>query len=155
MKTSKIILLAVAVLLVVFWSITLFFVRKDIKTILAGRSLIEYSSVSVEKFSSLDFSGNWIVQIRQGKDCIVELGTEEGQNLKPELKNINGTLYLSHRGSIHAKITAPILQEIKAAGHTSIQMKNFWTDSLTVVLGDSSTYAGSNNDFKYISFQSQ
>lgn len=155
MKTSKKILLAVAIILVVFWIITLFFVRKDIKTILAGRSLIEYRAVPVEKFSRLDFSGNWIVQIRQGKDCLVELGVEGDQNVKPQLNNINGTLQLSHANAIHAKITAPALQVIKASGDTRIQMKNFWTDSLTVVLGDSSSYAGSNNDFKYISFQAQ
>jgi hypothetical protein len=115
MKTSKKILLAVAVMLLALWSIALFVVRKDMKSMLANQHAIAYKPLAVDKFVGLDFSSNWIV-------------------------------------SIHARITAPSLQLIKAAGDTKIQMKTFWSDSLTVILEDSSSFAGSKNDFDYIQF---
>ena len=116
MKTSKKILIIIAFFLVAIWITTLFLVRKDIQTILAGRSQVEYRPVSVERFSSLDFSGQWKVTVRQGKDCKVELGSAEGEDTDTELSHSNGTLHLSSEKHVYARITAPDLQVIKAGG---------------------------------------
>jgi hypothetical protein len=153
MKTSKKIIITVAIILTAIWIITLLVVRQDIQTILAARKLVEYQPVPVEKFSRLVFSDNWTVTVRQGKDCSVELGAGEGGHLVPDIKNISGTLNLSCTTQAYARITAPSLQVIQAVGHTSIDMKNFWSDSLIVILGDSSSFTGRQNDFKYISFK--
>jgi hypothetical protein len=153
MKTSSKIMIAVAFLLVALWVTTLFLVRKDIRTILAEQSRVEYRSLPVEKFSSLDFSGSWIVTVRQGKDCKVEVGSAGTGPAEPELNHQKGTLHLSSETEVYARITAPDLQVIKAGGDTRIDMKNFWTDSITVILVDSSSFTGRQNDFKYISFK--
>jgi hypothetical protein len=155
MKTSKKIIITVAIILTAIWVITLLVVRKDIQTILAARNLVEYRPVPVEKFSRLVFSDNWTVTVRQGKDCGVELGAGKDGHPVPDIKNINGTLHLTCTAHAYARITAPSLQVIQAAGHTSIDMKNFWSDSLIVVLGDSSSFTGRQNDFKYISFKAR
>jgi hypothetical protein len=153
MKTSKKILIAIAFLLVALWVTTLFLVRKDMQTILAGRSQVEYRPVPVDTFSSLDFSGQWTVSVRQGKDCKVELGTDGGGNPDPELSHHDGTLHLTSKTDVYAIITAPDLQVIKAAGNTRIEMKHFWTDSITVILDDGSSFTSRQNDFKYILFK--
>lgn len=153
MKTSKKILLTIAVILVAIWTITLFMARKDMRLIMASRSVLEYKPVPVDKFNGLDFSSNWIVTIKQGKDCKLELAFEKGYTHKPELNIIHSTLYLRSAENIHARITAPSLQAIKAVGNTQIHMKTFWSDSLTVILQDSSSFSGSKNDFSYISFK--
>lgn len=153
MKTSKKILLTVAVFLLALWTVTLFMARRDMRSMLASQPAIAYKTMAMDKFTGLDFSSNWIVKIKQGKNCRIEVEVVEQDSLKPELENINGTLYLTSTKTIHARITAPSLQVIKAAGDTKIQMKTFWSDSLTVILDDSSSFASMKNDFDYIQFK--
>jgi hypothetical protein len=101
------------------------------------------------------------VQVKQGKNCKVELAVEDVSGLKPALKNMGEILCFSadnqriidNKTSIHARVTAPFLNTIKAEGNTEIIMKNYWSDSLTVVLSDSSTFSGKNNDFTNIKFK--
>lgn len=161
MKTSKKLLLILGGLIIVFLITTLFALRKDIKTLMESLDLIEYKAVTADKFVSLDFSSNWEVTIRQGKDCKIELALKENSNLQPILENKSGTLFLStlaihenkNTGTIYARVTAPILNEVKAVGNTEILMKNFWSDSITVILKDSSSFSGKNNDFTNIFFK--
>lgn len=93
MKTSKKILIAVAGTIVVILIITLFVFRKDVKLLMDTQAFIEYKAVPVDKFVSLDFSSNWIVTIKQGKDCKVELVADENAGSKVKLQNINGIQY--------------------------------------------------------------
>jgi hypothetical protein len=153
MKTSKKILVTIAVILLVLWAVTLFVVRKDMSVILASQPSISYMPLAVDKFDGLDLSSNWMINIKQGINYKLEIEVVEQDSLKPKLENIDGTLHLSSTKSMHARITAPSLQVIKAAGDTRIQMKTFWSDSLTVILEDSSTFSASNNDFDYIQFK--
>ena len=153
MKTSKKILVTITFILIGFWIYTLFVVRKDMRSIMASKPSIAYKTVAIDKFTKLDFSSNWIVRIKQGKDCKVEVEVVKQDGLKPQLEMINGTLYLKSQAKTHARITLPSIHEIKAAGDTRIQMKNFWSDSLTVILADSSTFAGHQNDFDNIRFK--
>ncbi len=161
MKTSKKILITVAGILIVMLVTTLFVLHRDIKTLMESQALIEYKLVPVDNFVALDFSANWIVLIKQGKECKVELAIEEGSNLQPKLENNNGTLFLNveaspeneNTGSIFARVTAPVLHVIKAEGNTEILMKNFWSDSINVILEDSSKFSGKNNDFTNINFK--
>ena len=161
MKTSKKILIIVAGIIIGLMVTTLFILRKDIISLMANQSLIEYKPVPVDKFVALDFSANWKVTIKQGKDCKVEVALIESSNMQPMLKNKNGILFLTAQAtqdnedteSIHARVTAPLLHEIKAAGNTEILMKNFWSDSIAVILKDSSKFSGKNNDFTNIIFK--
>ncbi len=153
MKTSKKILVTIAFILLALWALTLFVVRKDMRSMMASQPSIAYLPQAVDKFDRLDLSSNWTINIKQGKDCKLEIEVVEQDSLKPKLENINGTLYLASTKSIHARITAPSLQVIKASGDTKIQMKTFWSDSLTVILEDSSSFAGSKNDFDFIQFK--
>jgi hypothetical protein len=154
MKTSKKILITTAIFLAVLWTMILLVARKDIKTIVASRSIIEYSDVPVDRFDNLDFSSNWIVQVKQGKDCKLELGIGKDASWKPVLENKNQTLSLSAEEISYARVTAPVLGVIRAAGNTRIEMKMYWSDSVTVVLRDSSSFTGVNLDYDYITFKS-
>lgn len=161
MKTSKKLLLIIAGILIGILISTLILLRKDIKTLLAREILMEYKIVPSDKFVALDFSDNWIVTIKQGSNCKVELAVNENNNLHPVLENNDGTLYFTtdttqegnNSESIHAKITAPLLHVIKASDGTEILMKNFWSDSITIILSDSSKFSGKNNDFTNIIFK--
>jgi hypothetical protein len=161
MKTSKTLLIIVAGFIIILLVISLVVLRKDIGTLMEKQALIEYELVPVEEFASIDFSSNWIVQVKQGKDCKLELAMEEDCNLQPKLENNKGTLFLTaeatpedeNTGNIYARVTAPILYEIKARGNTEIVMKNFWSDSINVILEDSSKFSGKNNDFANINFK--
>ncbi|MGD2033605.1 MAG: DUF2807 domain-containing protein [Bacteroidales bacterium] len=161
MKTSRILIICLAGILVALLITVLIMFRRDIHVLLENQELIEYTVVPSEKFVSLDFSDNWSVNIKQGKDCKVELAIDESIISKPDLDNRDGILYLSidsisekaNSDLIHVRITAPVLHVIKASGDTKIQLKNFWSDSLTVVLEDNSTFSGRNNDFATIKFK--
>jgi hypothetical protein len=151
MKTSRKILIVLAAFLIVLWTALLFMVRGDIDSLLSQRNVIIYTDVPVEKFRSIELSSNWVVSIRSGRKCKIEI--EDRAGVHPDLKYSNGTVRLESQQTVHAKITAPSLDVISAEGNTRIEMKNFWSDSLTVVLADSSTYTGSKNDFDYVSFK--
>ena len=138
---------------------TLLMFRRDIKSLVKNQTVIEYKAEPVEKFTSLDLSSHWTANIMKGKECKVELSETECAGLNPELNIIDGTLFLSlendsvNSGNIHIRITAPALNIIKAEGNTKIEMKSFWTDSLTVILKDSSTFTGSKNNIGKITFK--
>jgi hypothetical protein len=161
MKTSKKILITISGILIAILITTMLVLRKDIKTLMETQDLIEYKAVQVEDFVALDFSTSWDVFIKQGKDCKVELAMKDGTNLQPKLENKSGTLFLkveaspenNKPGYIYARVTAPILHEVRARGNTDILMRNFWSDSIHVVLQDSSKYSGKNNDFMKIIFK--
>ena len=161
MKTSKIVLVIVAGLIIILLIVSLIVLRKNIGTLIEKHTFIEYKIVPIEAFASIEFSSNWAVQIKQGKDCKVELAVEEGSSLSPLLENKDEILYfiadtqriISNTTSIQARVTSPFLYSIKAEGNTEILMKNFWSDSLTVILSDSSIYSGKNNDFTNIKFK--
>lgn len=161
MKTSKKILIIVAGFIIILLIVMLIVLRKDIRTLREKQTFIVYKTIPVEEFASIEFSSNWKVQIKQGKDCKVELAVEEESGLVPVLENKYEILYFSidtqqvieNPASIHARVTAPFLNTITAEGNTDISMKNYWSDSLTVILSDSSTFSGKNNDFTNIKFK--
>ena len=161
MKTSKKILIILAGFIIILLIVSLIVLRKDIGTLMEKQTFIEYKTIPVEEFASVEFSSNWTVQVKQGKDCKVELAIEEGNDLMPALESKDEILYFSvdtqriieNTANIHARVTAPVLNTIKAEGNTEIVMKNYWSDSLTVILSDSSTFSGKNNDFTSIKFK--
>lgn len=161
MKTSKRLLIIVAGFIILLLIVSLFILRRDIRTLMEKQAFIEYKLIQVKNFMSIDFSSNWIAQIKQGKDCKVELAIGEGSDQQPKLENKNEMLILSmdsvhtieNASRMHVRVTAPVLHIIKAEGNTRIMMKNFWSDSLTVMLTDSSTFSGKNNDFTQINFK--
>ena len=160
MKTSRIILITVAGVIIAILITALYILKKDYKSLIESQALIEYENVPVEKFVSLEFSSHWNVSVRQGKECKVEVAVKEHGNVVPKLINEDGTLYFNTEALlddtpdiIHARVTVPLLQEIKASGNTKIQMKHFWADSITIILDDSSKFYGKHNDFTEITFK--
>ncbi len=162
MKTSKKILIGIAGFLIIALVVTLLVLRRDMKTIMANASMLVYKEIPVDSFSHLKISANWKVRIKQGKNHKFELGTTEGNYIHPTLTNENGTLHLiveetpekPTTGLVYARITAPILHTIRAEGNSYVEMKTFWSDSILIILEDSSTYVGDNLDFKKIQFKS-
>ena len=154
MKTSKKILLATAILTFLLLVIGLFVVRNDLQTLhMKEMALFKYEQVKIDHFTGLDFSGPWIVKIRNGKDYKVEM--EEG-TAKASVENRGGTLCFNTdgEGSRRAKITVPFLQTLRAKQGTRIEMTDFKLDSIIVVLEDSATFKGKRNKFKQASFAS-
>jgi hypothetical protein len=162
MKPSRKILIVVMGLFIILLIITMVLLRNGVQSLqLKAESEHKYEAVPAEQFEKLDFSSHWIVKIRQGKECKVELTDEEHSVLKPQIENINGTLYFKvdttlekeTTGRIHARIIMPSLQEIKAVRGTEIQMDNFQADSVHVVLENGCVFTGNNNTIKYVSFK--
>lgn len=162
MKKSKKILIGIAGFLIITLVVTLLVLKRDMKTIMANASMLVYKEIPVETFDHLKISANWSVRVKQGKNHKFELGTTEGDSIQPILTNENGTLYLiveetsekPATGMVHARITAPTLHTIRAEGNSHVEMKTFWSDSILVILEDSSTYVGDNLDYKKIRFKS-
>jgi hypothetical protein len=162
MKTSKKLLILFAGFIIILLMFSLVILRRDIGTLMEKQAFIEYRATPIDEFKSVEFSSNWTVQIRQGKDCKVELAVKEVRGLIPVLENKDEILFFTtdtqflaeNTANIRARLTAPFLNTIVAKGNTEIVMKNFWSDSLTVVLADSSTFSGKNNDFTNIIFKS-
>ncbi len=162
MKTSKKILIAVGGLLIVILIITVVILRNGVQSLQSKAELIhKYEPVSVESFEKLDFTSRWVVRINQGKECKVELTADENSELKPTLENKNGTLYFTmdstlakgNTDSIYVKIIMPKLKEIKAVQGTNIQLENFQSDSLHVILGSGCVFNGINNTLKHTSYK--
>ena len=121
----------------------------------------KYKAVPVADFERLDFSSNWNVRVWQGNEFKVELAIDENSVWKPNLENIDGTLYfkvlavdsVENSKPIYAKIIAPSLKGITARRGTKISLEHFESDSISLVLEDGNAFTGYNNHFKYILFK--
>jgi len=159
MKTSKKILLFIAGFILVLLVVYVAILRNRVQSMRSKTEIKHnYKTVSVDNFEKLDFSSPMIVRIKQGKDCKVEYTVEEDSVLKPRYENINGTLYFKvdsteNAESIHVRITMPSLQEVIASGGTEIQLENFQSDSLSVILGNGCVFKGKNNGLKRVFFK--
>ena len=161
MKTSQKVLTIVTGIIVALLITSMVVVRNDIELIRVKAELeSKYKAARVENFERLDFSANWIVNIRQGNEYKVELAVGEGM-LKPVLKNIDGTLYFKvetvdsiiSSGNMLAKITTPSLKGIKAAQGTKIHLKDFQSDSICIILDNSGDFKSTNNHFRFLDFK--
>jgi hypothetical protein len=162
MKTSKKILLVTGGFIIVIMIIDMILLRNGVKSLeLKAELKHKYKTVSVDNFDKLDFSSHWFVRINQGKECKVEMTAEEDSVLKPKLENINGTLYFKvdttikkeNTVNIHVRIAMPSLLAIKAVKGTEIQMDNFQSDSLHVILENGCVFKGNNNNIKFVTMQ--
>lgn len=154
MQTSKKIILTAALLFIALLVAGLWMLKHDLQPILEKENQKKYQTVSAGRFESLDFSANWNVRIKQGREFIVEL--QEGTSSKPKVENINGTLYFKtdtgNQDTLYAKITVPSMKNIKAVRGAKVHLENFDSDSVKVML-DGGAFSGKNNHFKHISFK--
>ena len=161
MKTSKYIITISAGIIILIMISTLFVLKRDMKSLTKTDLVVNYKTIQVNDFNIIHFSPYWDVIIKQGKDYKIELALNNSTGMETNMENVNGILYLKavkkqdnqSADDLQIRITAPVLQEIIATGNTNIQLRNFWSDSLTVVLKDSSVFSGSNNDFTKITFK--
>jgi hypothetical protein len=162
MKTSKKILLAVAGFVIVVFFVAIMLLRNGVQELRQNdRIANRYRELSVNEFNRLDFSSNWIVKIRQGKECHIESTADQDSPLKPTIENINGTVFFrvdtasakTITDSIYVRITMPALRSVKASKGADINITDFMSDSLLVTLEDGCTFTGMNYNIKYITFK--
>lgn len=151
--TGCIVLIGLVISLIVTRNVALQFLHKA-----AAES--KYKAVPVADFERLDFSANWDVRIWQGNEFKVELAIDENSVWKPNLENINGTLYfkvlddsVENSQPIYAKIIAPSLKGITAMRGTKISLEHFQSDSIQLILEDGNSFKGYNNHFSYMFFK--
>jgi hypothetical protein len=121
----------------------------------------KFKALRVAEFERLDFSANWNVRIRQGSEFKVEVAIDDNSTAKPNLENVEGTLYFKAQAidsienlqPMYAKIIAPSLKGIKARRGTKISLESFTSDSIQLVLEDANAFTGYNNHFNYILFK--
>ncbi len=159
MKTSKKILISTAGILIAIFITGLMFFRSEVNSIMASADLkMPFSATEVGEFYNLDFSSNWTVNIRQGRRHEVEVARDG--TFEPKVENIQGTLYFKidstssdGEGNLYARITTPDIKKIKATGTTRIELKNFQSDSLTVILEDRGIFISDKNTIKHVFYQ--
>lgn len=161
MQTSKKIIIAVAGNFIALLIAGLLMLRNDLQPLLMSKPKKKYQAVSAGKFTGLDFSSNWDVRIKQGREFKVEFAAEGGTILTPKVENIGGVLYfkttaingVDSAATLHAKVTMPELQTIKAVQGTKVFLEGFEMDTLKVVLEGGGAFAGKNNHYKHVSIK--
>ncbi len=156
MKTSKKILIISTGLIIAIFITGLMFFRSQVNSLMTKAQLeLPYSVVEAGKFYNLDFSSNWIVNIRQGREHKVEIAKNGSYN--PNVENIQGTLYFkfdstnteNKEGNMFARIVTPDVKSIRATGETHIEIKNFQSDSLSVMLEGNGTFISNKNSIEH------
>lgn len=156
MQTSKKILITTAGILLALFVSSLMVLRSDVQAIYAKQTAdVQLTAVPIEAFKVLHFSGNWDVQIRQGRAYKVEVAFDSQSRYLPQLENRNGTLHFLIKGdssiAVKAKVITPVLRGVKAE-NAYITLKNFQLDSMTIKL-DASHLTGEENKFIYTSYE--
>jgi hypothetical protein len=158
MKTSKLILLFTAVIVIIALIISVMVLRNTVMLKRTSQQLNYQPAQSLAPFDRLNFSSNFSVRIIQGKNYLVEYVAGSGSTAEPAIENRMGHLFLvSDTGSrydstdiIHVRITMPAVYEISAVNDTRIEMNFFTADSLKIILGDGCEFAGNNNTIKQV-----
>ena len=87
MKTSEKILVSVGVLILLLLIAMMLLIRHTVQPLQSTAGLKHnYKAVSADNFNKLDLSSHFIVSIKQGKECKVELASGEDSVLTPRLK---------------------------------------------------------------------
>ncbi|MEO9806041.1 MAG: hypothetical protein ABJF04_22470 [Reichenbachiella sp.] len=157
MQTSKKVLLTVAGILLALFVSSLMILRRDIQTINEQTKLAnQLTSVPVEEFKFLHFSGLWEVQVKQGRVYKVELTFDQEGSYLPQLENINDTLYFSIDGdslvSVRARVITPFIGGVLGEDGAHIHLRNFKLDSMSIALNNSHLI-GEENEFIYTSYK--
>lgn len=147
MKTSKKILTASTVLLIVFLVTGLLIVRTELRSFLKAKTTISYRTLPVEKFDRLEFGTGYTVQIRQDRGMRVEVEDDFDQVPQFENETLHFGALLVPDPANHVRITVPSLKGIRISGNTQLRVMGFDSDSIQVVLEDSSRFIGENNLF--------
>ncbi|MEP2025627.1 MAG: hypothetical protein ABJH98_08120 [Reichenbachiella sp.] len=156
MQTSKKILITTTGILLALFVGTLMVLRNDVQAIYAKHTAeVQLTAVPVEAFSVLHFSGNWDVQVRQGRSYLVKVAFDPQNSYLPQLDNSKDTLHFFIKGdssiAVKAKVVTPVLSGVKAE-NAHITLKNFQVDSMTIKL-EASHLKGEENKFIYTSYE--
>lgn len=155
MKTSIKIILATAIIFLMFVFISVLMFRNDVKNLMSKQpKAIQYEPLKVKKFEALSFSGPFKVIIRQGSDCKVNMSAS-GKS-KPKVEYLDNELNFSLDSAeinepIYVKVTMPILNTLNSDGMVEIQMEDFTSDSLEVKMSGG-TFKGFFNTIKKTSY---
>ncbi len=161
MKTSKKLLIVVAGLVIALLVTSLIAWRIDLEKMMAKYNAEnQYELLEITDFKNLDFSGNWLVRIQKGREFKIEVEVQKTGVPKPDIENIQGTLYfkfddqagLSDSDQKKVRIMMPELKTLKAADRTTIELNGFQTDSLKVILENESSFTGINNQIRATTF---
>ncbi len=162
MKTSYKILTAIGLISIILVFLGLIQMRNALQENFSNSTMEkQYKIVPITRFTNVDFSDHWDVRILQGKEYKVELAVLENTKLKPKLANKDGTLYFQTEPTqdtatthhLHARVTVPFLHTVKAVRGTTINMINFESDSLQIILKDGGTFIGTAAHFQKLAIQ--
>lgn len=155
MKTNIKILTITAGIVLVFAAFGLWLLRVDIIALQQKVDKVRtYTPVQVSPFTSVQFKGNWKAIVRQGKDFNVQVALPTNSLSKAVPQTVNGILLLEldsvsySQEPVYVKITLPTLTELRADGGSEIQMENFTSDSVRVILKGSGKFTGFSNTIK-------
>ncbi|WP_422358810.1 hypothetical protein [Reichenbachiella sp.] len=156
MQTSKKILITTAGILLALFVSSLMVLRGDVQAINAKQAAeTQLTAVPVEAFKIIHFSGNWNVQVRQGRTYQVEVAFDPQNRYLPQLENRNDTLHFFIKGDsaleVTAKVITPVLNGVKAE-NAYVTLKKFQVDSMSIKL-DASHLIGEENKFIYTSYE--
>ncbi len=162
MKTGKIILIVTAGVFLSLTVLVLLTLRSDMKLLIESNAVRQYQSYETGSFSKISSGSCWQITVRQGNRHKLEISSDE--NVIRPLWDLTGeTLVLGVEPDsakypfndpvLFARITLPYLELIEARGNTRIDMKNYWSDSLTVRLYENAQFTGKNNDFTLLRFK--
>lgn len=156
MQTSKKILITTTGILLAILVSSLMLLRSEVQTIFEAQAAVNpLTNVPVEPFKVVHLSGNWKVQIRQGRTYKVEVAFDSENKYLPQVENRNDTLHLLIKGdsslAVRATVVTPFLSGIKAE-NADITLKNFELDSVAIKL-HASHLKGEENKFLYTSYE--
>lgn len=156
MQASKKILITVTGILLALFVSSLMVLRSDVHSVFDSNSSgILMSSIPIEPFKTIHISGNWKVQIKQGRAYKAEVAVDRTSQYLPQFENRNDTLFLTIQGDslalVSANIVAPYMNSLVAENGVSVKLKSFELDSMTMVLDDSHLI-GDENKLTYTSY---
>ncbi len=155
MKTSKKLLITTLGVFIAMLVTGLTILRGDLKIILSELNAeYDFRQLELGEFDKLDFSENWNVRILAGRDYAVQIVSGKG-NEDTRVINQDRKLFFTSRSQepTLVRITLPTLREIKAIGNTAIHIQDYKTDSLMVILEDSSLFVGKENVFTHVRYK--
>lgn len=156
MKTSKKLLIAIALFLLALIIITAIIVRQSINAIHnKAEQKLNYTALKIGNFENIHVAACYEVRIKQNQHCNVIAIADTNTLYKPKIKNVNGTLYLEPDSitlkngivGMQIRIEMPIIMKLEAKSGAKISMLDFECDSVELVFDNNVIFNSKNNVF--------
>lgn len=162
MKASYKMLLIISGVITALFITGLMVLRKDLDSL--PKSNLEFEEVILGSFNKVAVSDYWNVKVTQGRVCSVKLFYDETSKVtKPKLYISDSTLMISidstdldynYFNRISIEIIAPKIRSFDVGDSSRLHLKGLNMDSISIHLGDASTFISEENTFKHLLFES-